>query len=511
MSAREHLHTHPSLRLYQERSIEMLRESLAAGHRRPVLQLPTGAGKTRIAAAIIQLALAKGRRAIFVVPRLSLIEQTITSFEKVGLTDIGVVQAQHHRTNAGASVQVASAQTLMRREIPPAGLVIVDECHLQFDSIAAWMASAEWASTPFIGLTATPWAKGMGVNYDDMLCPVSIQGLIDEGYLSPFRVFAPPAPDLSDVRIIAGEFNEADLSKACDKQELIADIVGTWLEKGEDRPTLCYGVDRAHAKRLQDRFLEAGVAAEYIDCETQIPVREEIFGRFREGAVRLICNVATLDRGIDLDVRCIIDARPTKSRIRFCQTIGRGLRVADGKTDLKILDHSGNHLRLGLITSLGNSKLDDGESGPSYDKEAKKAPEIRLCHECRSVLAPLAMRCSECGAVCRTPPVVEKRGELIELDARTFAKATDNLRAEKSVWYIELLKIAQQKGYKRGWAAHKYQERFGVWPRSIGLSECEPTPETIAGIRAWVRARQAEYASQQASLLHDEAMSEARR
>src|SRR6202035_6064052 len=107
---------------------------------------------------------------------------------------------------------------------PQAGLVIIDESHLQFDSIATWMASPEWSSVPFIGLTATPWAKGMGRNYDDLLCPVSIQELIDEGYLSPLRVFVPHVPDLTGVRTIAGDFNEADLSEACDKQELIADI-----------------------------------------------------------------------------------------------------------------------------------------------------------------------------------------------------------------------------------------------------------------------------------------------
>src|ERR1700730_11929967 len=190
--------TDQALRQYQIRSIEVIRESLVAGHRRPVLQLPTGAGKTCIATGIIQLALAKGRSAIFVVPRLSLIEQTITSFERAGLTDIGVIQAQHPRTNSAAPVQIASAQTLIRREIPQAGLVIIDESHLQFDSIAAWMSSPEWSSTPFIGLTATPWAKGMGRNYDDLLCPVSIQELIDEGYLSPFRVFVPHVPDLTD-------------------------------------------------------------------------------------------------------------------------------------------------------------------------------------------------------------------------------------------------------------------------------------------------------------------------
>ena len=149
-----------------------------------------------------------------------------------------------------------------------------------------------------------------------------------------FRLFAPPGPDLAGVRTTAGEFNEGDLSTACDKKEIVANVICTWLEKGENRPTLCYGVDRKHAQHLQERFLEAGIAAEYVDCDTAMFDREDIFDRFRAGETKLICNVATLDTGIDLDVRCIIDARPTKSRIRFVQTIGRGLRPGEGKSSI---------------------------------------------------------------------------------------------------------------------------------------------------------------------------------
>jgi DNA repair protein RadD len=261
----------------------MLRESLRTGHHRPILQLPTGAGKTRIAAEIVLGSLSKERRAIFVIPRQVLIEQTVAAFEREGVWNIGVIQGKNFRTNANASVQIAMAQTLARREIPPAGVVIVDECHLQFKSITDWIAAPEWQAVPFIGLSATPWAKGLGKIYDDLLMPVSIQELIGEGYLSTFRVFAPPAPDLGNVRISKGDFHEGDLSDACDTKELVADIVKTWFEKGESRPTLCYGIDRKHAQHLEERFAEAGVRVEYIDCAVKMYEREDIFERFRAG------------------------------------------------------------------------------------------------------------------------------------------------------------------------------------------------------------------------------------
>jgi DNA repair protein RadD len=483
------------LRLYQGTAIDLLRESLRTGHRRPILQLPTGAGKTRIAAEIVLGSLSKERRAIFVVPRLSLIEQTVTAFEREGVWNIGVLQGRHFRTNPNAPVQIASAQTLVRREIPLADIVIIDECHLQFEKINKWIASPEWQATIFIGLSATPWSRGLGKSYDDLLMPVSIQGLIDEGYLSPFRVFAPPAPDLTGVRTVAGEFNEGDLSEACDKKEIVADVVRTWFEKGESRPTLCYGVDRKHAQHLQERFIEAGVATEYVDCDTEMFVREEIFDRFRTSETKLICNVATLDTGIDLDVRCIIDARPTRSRIRFVQTVGRGLRPAEGKDHLIVLDHAGNHQRLGLVTDIHFDALDDGESNRNLDKgRPDREPIIKLCPECRCVLPPQARECPACGfKIYAATEVLERDGELVELGSRLSGSISDRHSqecAKKDLWHGALVKIAKQKGYARGWAAHKFREKFGHWPTLNYPPEREPTVEILN----WVSSRNIAFA-----------------
>jgi DNA repair protein RadD len=480
-----------TLRLYQETALDLLRNSLRAGHKRPILQLPTGAGKTRIAAEIVLGSLSKERRAIFVVPRISLIEQTVAAFEREGVWNIGVIQGQHFRTNLNAPVQIASAQTLARREIPPSDVVIVDECHLQFKSITEWIAAPEWQTVPFVGLSATPWAKGLGKSYDDLLMPVSIQELIAEGYLSPFRVFAPPAPDLTAVRTVAGDFHESDLSDVCDTKEIVADIVKTWFEKGESRPTLCYGVDRKHAQHLQERFVEAGVRTEYIDCDTRLFEREEIFDRFRARETKLICNVATLDTGIDLDVRCIIDARPTRSRIRFVQTIGRGLRPGEGKDHLIILDHAGNHRRLGLVTGIGCRELDNGDTGRSYDKDGRVAvPTIKLCPECNCVLPPRARECPACGfQILAVTPIVEKDGQLVELGS------SDRLPGaiDEALWHGALAKIGRLKGYKPGWAARQFLERFKKWPSTRSI-EREPTIE----IRNWVRSRQIAFAKARA-------------
>jgi DNA repair protein RadD len=144
------------LRDYQTDAIEKLRESLRSGKRRPVIQAPTGAGKTVIAAAIIEMALAKGKRVLFCVPALELINQTVDRFARNGIHDVGVIQAMHELTDGRQPIQVCSVQTLARRQIPDADLVIIDEAHVMFKLYDTWTTDPKWANVPFVGLSATP-------------------------------------------------------------------------------------------------------------------------------------------------------------------------------------------------------------------------------------------------------------------------------------------------------------------------------------------------------------------
>ena len=108
------------LHAHQVAAMNLLRGSLATGHRRPMLQCPTGFGKTVLAAHIVRGALAKGNRVIFVVPSISLIDQTVESFHADGITQVGVMQGIHEMTDPSQPVQVASIQTIKRRRIPDA-------------------------------------------------------------------------------------------------------------------------------------------------------------------------------------------------------------------------------------------------------------------------------------------------------------------------------------------------------------------------------------------------------
>ena len=268
------------------------------------------------------------------VPRLSLIDQTLDRFEESGIDpmSVGVVQGDHPCSRPSAPIQVCSLQTVMRRGRPNVDSVLVDECHLKSKEIDAWMD--EEPGKIFVGLSATPWARGMAERWDHLIVPATIKELTDEGWLSPARTFAPYHPDLSGVTVQMGDYHEGQLAKRMGAREIVANVVETWLAKAERRPTLLFAVDRAHADQLHNEFEAAGVASAYVDAFTERDERISIGRRLNSGLIEVICSVGTMSHGIDLDVRCIVLARPTKSEMLYVQMIGRGLRMANGKKDV---------------------------------------------------------------------------------------------------------------------------------------------------------------------------------
>ena len=486
--AEQDLSKRKTLRAHQTKAIDLVRASLKAGHKRVVVQAPTGFGKTLTAAKIIEGALDKGNSVIFTAPAISLIDQTVAAFEAEGIRDIGVMQADHPRTNKWAKVQVASVQTLARREIPQAALVMVDECHIS--AIAVKKLMQDRPDVFFIGLSATPWAKGMGLLWEDMVTPCTIGELIEHGYLSEFRVFAPDIPDLSNVKTVAGDYNEAGAAEVMEGTALMASVVDTWLAKGENRPTLLFGVNCAHAKNLQLAFERAGVATAYCDAFTDIVERKRIERLFRSGEVKVACSVRTLTTGVDWPVSCIIDAAPTKSIMLHVQKVGRGLRVNPGTEDLLVLDHAGNSLRLGLVTDIHRDRLDTTPPGEKQISERKeKLP--KACSQCDTLHTGLT--CPSCGHERNPVAGIETaEGELIELTPKKV-KSEAATREDKQRIYSMALWLAKERGYKSGWAANKYREKTGVWPR--GLEETLIAPD--AAFMNWEKSRRIAWAKRQ--------------
>lgn len=481
------------LRGRQPRAIDELRQAIREGHKRIILQSPTGTGKTIMASHIISLALDKGNRPLFTVPQLSLIDQTIQRFEAQGICDIGVIQAQHARTDGAASVQLASVQTMVRRALPDVDVVLIDECHLQFNALNEVLDSEEWKNKVVIGLSATPWVKGMGRRWTKLVCLGSTKEMIAEGWLTSVTAFSVPdgyLPDRSKVPTnFTGEYAEAEAESAMSTAPIVGNVVRTWMEGPRDHEgrivhppvhgfTFMFCVTRSHARMMQQEFEDAGVPCGYIDGTMDADQREAVFRKYRAGEYKIIASVGCLVVGVDERVDCIIFLVLTKSEIKWVQAGGRGLRLADGKDHLLLLDHCGTCEELGVFTDIHHETLDKHDPKEKGQPFAdKKAPKPHKCPKCNVIVKRGVPICPVCNYKfpAKSPRHID--GELALVKGGKQKEAKPELpRAE---WFGGLLWIAQERGYKDGWAANKYRDKFGVWPNGMAKTPVPPKAEVM--------------------------------
>jgi superfamily II DNA or RNA helicase len=453
------------LRPYQIEAIEKLRQKFREGKRRIVLQLPTGSGKTILSAEMIRACLAKKNKCIFTADLITLIEQTSTRFDEYGLSH-GIIQGKHEKFDPNQPLQICSIQTLNKREFPPADFIVIDEVHTLHKAHIRLMEANP--GIPVVGLSATPWTKGLGRYFDDLVVGCTTQELVDMGFLVDTRVFAPTIPDLSKVGIRAGDYIEKQLAETMDTKLLNGDIVDHWLRLGENRQTISFGVNVAHSKHIARQFQEAGISAAHIDGYMTAPKaaeeRKQILENFRNGKIKILSSVGVLTKGFDYPgASCIVMARPTRSLMLFIQCLGRGIRSFPGKLDCLILDHSGNTLRHGFITDPLPCELDDGKKKETplvKPKTEEKLPKV--CPVCKFV-KPAGLRTCP---VCSFTP--EKQSDIVHTDEQLVeVKKSKISREMKQNFYSELLKIQIENNYKAGWVANCFKDRFDIWPRKL--------------------------------------------
>ena len=449
------------LRPRQATAIDAVKAAIRAGHRRIVLQAPTGSGKTIIASHIIAAALAKGTRPLFCVPRLSLIGQTVKRFESQGIHDIGVIQGQHERTDFTATVQVASVQTLVKRPLPEVNFVIVDECHLSFTAFDKILDSDAWKDKVVIGLSATPWAKGMGLRWTKLIVLATTQEMIAEGWLTPVVGYGVPeefTPDLSNVHTnFDGDYVEGEAEKAMTTQKIVGNVVKTWLEKGPGEKTFMFCVNRNHAKKMQREFEDAGVSCGYIDGTMDADQREVVFRKYRSGEIKILSSIDTIGIGIDEDVRCIIYLRLTLSEMKWVQDGGRGIRLADGKESCLLLDHAGTAEELGLFTDIHHDELDATDPNEKAQPKEGGAPKPKKCPKCKSPY--LLEKTLKSGVYLFCPnskPAVAEEVAPKKAAKKTAAKSASKKVAAKSVAKPAIMPVVTEPC--------EYEKRIGDAP-----------------------------------------------
>lgn len=438
------------LRDYQVNDLERLRECYRRGQN-PILVAPTGSGKTVTCAEVIRGARQKqpDKKILFVAHRRELIGQCSEKLDLIGV-DHGVMMGSHWRRKPHEPVQVCSIQTLLRRNIPPAGLIIVDECHRAVaDSYKTLLAKCPGAK--LLGLTATPVrtdGRGLGELFNALVVSLTPADLTERGWLVPTRVFAPSTPDLTGVHIRRGDYDQGELSRAIDKPRLVGDVVDHWHRCAYGRSTVVFATGVSHSKHIVERFSESGVAAEHIDGKTPDHIRDAILKRAASGETTIVSNCGVWIEGVDVPrMSCAILARPTKSLTLYLQAAGRVLRPFPGKSDAIIMDHAGCTLDHGFVTDERAWSLDGFSKAPRGKRDEDEDIGVRICLKCLRAYPTGEPRCPECGEV---PPVKERKvdqvdGELVEISPYTIRHLSPIPEM------AALQRTAAEFGYKPGW------------------------------------------------------------
>lgn len=496
------------LRPYQVGAIRKLRTAMAGGCRRVLLYSPTGSGKTVMAEAVIRGVIAKGGRVAFVANRKQLVGQASAHLTRAGIRH-GILQAENTR-GLDSRVLTCSIDTVVKRGLPDdLTLIVIDEAHAVAGSAKYRDLLFQRNRVPVIGLSATPFAPGLGRHCDELRGPLfgelvvaaTIRELVEQNFLVDCDVFAPKEPDLAGVRSqrgIGGEidFAEKDLAAAVDKPALVGDVVSHWQRLAAGKPTVVFACNIAHSKHIVAEFERVGIAAAHIDYHHTDEERSAILNAFNTGRYKILSNSALLAEGWDAPhAECMILARPTKSLTRYIQMAGRVLRPFPGKERALILDHSGTVLRLGFPTDDLPLQLDDGTANASSTRrQERKLSEPKACPSCKFVRPAGVHACPNCGfAPQRQSDIEVQDGELRRLDRKSRKSATPD---RKQHVFSQLLQVARNKGYAPGWISHTYRELFGVWPRGMKDVSAAPSAELLA----WLKSRQIRSAKARAKL-----------
>jgi DNA repair protein RadD len=452
-------------RPYQVNLIDAVREEFKLGALSVLMQSATGSGKTLVSGWITSEITKRGKRVFFICNRIELVEQTLIAFESLGL-DCGII-ASGLPENRNALVQICSVDTLrsrLKRENYVADVVIWDEARGR--GAAGWQAVCD--SFGFhclhIGLDATPIrldGKPLGNFFEKMVCGLQIRELIEMGALVPPRVFGGAiAPDLSNLKIVRGDYVPEEVAGAMSGAGLVGDIVDTYKRIGENRQGIVFCPNIAYSQFIAGVFQEAGISALHLDGNTTKPDRDAAIRVYRNGDVRLLTNVGLFEAGFDVPaVGYVVDASPTKSLARYLQRAGRGARPAEGKEYYIYADHAGNRFEHGFPHQ-------DREWSLSARKNKAKGEvktRTRECPECYMSSPAHKKACEHCDHVF----VVEKKeialptpSEMQEFHLLPPVKGHElETLKESCKSYADFLALAMRQGYKKGWAFHCWNER----------------------------------------------------
>jgi superfamily II DNA or RNA helicase len=453
----------------QEISVAALLDKVRDGEKRILFVGATGSGKTAISAELKRRL--HPRKMLFVVHRDVLIEQTIKTLVKSGfpLSSIGVI-AGRYGENRKAPIQILSIQTAPRRSLHwfDWEVAFFDEAHTTGWSSWALKLHKENPDRPIIYLTATPWRLSKRQSFTNIVpknnyifAPLPSE-LTAKGRLVQPVYFKALEVELSKVGKQNGDYKVSDLSVVCNNPKVISSGLKFWQERYPNERTIAFAVSVEHAETVTKMANEAGRKAALVHGDTPIPERDRHYKALRDHRIDMVVSVGCLTEGFDVpNISCVWLLRPTLSKAIFYQQIGRGLRVAEGKTRCIILDQSGNIGKHKLVENLTTRDFYD-----VFNDEKGDTP-IRVCPECGAVSHPSYKECPCCGYEF---PVNDENkaiavGKIIEVTAAT----EKNLRANpQSLSPEEFFIFAMDEIFANEWhpigAQYRFQDAFNTTP-----------------------------------------------
>ena len=475
----------------------------------PLIVAPTGSGKTAIIAQIVKDAMSfAGTRVMIVTHVKELLEQGANGLLKMyPEADFGVYSAGLKQKVLDRPITFAGIQSVWERAydiIPAPDLILIDEAHMLPENTETrynrFIADLKVCNPAIkvVGLTATPYRldtgylhKGEGAIFDGIAHDIPIDMLMEQGYLSPvISKGGLNQIDLTNVKKRGGEFIESDLATAASDPELVRKTVEEIVELSEDRKSwLVFSSGVNHAHMLANEFDYHDIEVAVITGSDSNKMREKTIADFKSGKIKCLINVNVLTTGFDhpaVDVVALV--RATASTGLYVQMIGRGTRIAEGKTDCLVLDFGENCLRHGFIDKVRPK-----------DKSARTeegAAPVKMCEACQTMCPAAALQCHVCGH--EFPPRTLNHGsksydgamlsgqvkaEWVDVDSVLYHRHRKEGKPDsiKVTYYCGMRSVNEWLCPNHGgYAASRYQAR-----RSLLASGADTTDEAMDECHFW--------------------------
>lgn len=446
----------PTLRPYQEKLVKETYQQWDAGKQFVAMVSSTGSGKSMTLTAIVAKERDRGQYVLVLAHRQELITQLSDTMGRMEIRHQVIAankvvrfaakqSMENHGVNyidPNARVMVASVQSMREAKIADLAklgnklTVVQDEFHHATKKSKTWggvLTPLLNAGARGLGPTATPCrADGQGLSREtDGYADVIVEGpsmrwLIDNGYLSQYKIYCPPTDlrlDNVETSKTTGDYKEKELKAEIGRSHIVGDIVSHYLKicPGKRGITFTVGVDTA--EEVAEEYRKRGVPAIALSGRNADEERVQAIRDLKSGKILQIVNDSLIGEGVDIPaVEVVSFARPTQSYALYAQMFGRALRPFEGKSHAIIIDAVSNVMRHGLPDAPREWSLDRRER-----RTGKSEPStVRVCTACAAVYERFLDACPDCGEPVPKPAYrsgpMQVDGDLYELDPGVLAQ-----------------------------------------------------------------------------------------